>query len=567
MTVIDPRCKIAGLLVPVFALRREGDIGIGDTVSVMEAIDFCKEHHLRVLQLLPVNETSGDNSPYNAISSIALEPSYIAMVPDMVPGLSQAMLDKHLTAAVKKGFAAPCVDYPVIKKLKLDLLREAYESFQASGHCQAEFLAFKKKEADWLEDYALFRALIDHFQGNSCWTQWPDEQASPARARAWLSAGKAGRVDGDRDFYSFVQWVAFSQWERVRLHGDANGVGLMGDIPFGVSRYSADVWSNPLYFDLEWSGGAPPEKFFQSDEFTRRWGQNWGIPLYDWKNLEKADYEFWTRRVKKCAAIFNYFRIDHVLGFYRVYAFPWIPERNWEFAELTEEEAEELTGGLLPRFMERPDQPKTNAMLNCKQGEKLLKMILAAAPECGVVAEDLGLVPDYVRPSLQALGIPGFTIPIFERNEEDRSFTPKEDHAELSLVTYGTHDHQPIAAFYEGLCRWWHGENGHEGWLEVQRLMTFLGLDPENPPREFNEDLHRTMIEVLMACPSWLAVLMVSDLLGTSQRFNEPGIAGNSNWSQRLELSLAEYSRHPRFGKPIAWLDEAIVASGRYFSV
>lgn len=566
MAKIDAERKIAGLLVPAFALRREGDIGIGDTVSVIEAIDFLKAHHLSVLQLLPINETSGDNSPYNAISSIALEPSYIALVPDMVPGLTQEILDKHVTAAFKKSsiVSGAVVEYPLIKKIKFDVLRDAFDEFVRRGQV-GELAAFKKEEADWLEDYALFRSLTDFHNGNSCWTMWPQEQSSPRLARAWVE----GRPDltgliKDCEFYSYVQWVAFSQWAKVRMHADRSGVALMGDIPFGVSRYSADVWSNPQFFDLNWSGGAPPEKFFQSDEFTRRWGQNWGIPLYNWKNLEKDHYSFWTRRVRKCALIFNYFRIDHVLGFYRVYSFPWIPERNEEFAELTEEEAAELTGGLLPRFMERPDEPAANAKLNCRQGEKLLKVILAAAPECGVVAEDLGLVPDYVRPSLVKLGIPGFTIPIFERNEKDRSFTPKEEHAKLSLVTYGTHDHQPIASFYEGLCRWWHGENGHEGWLEVQRLMTFLGLDEIEPPQSFTEDLHHTMIDVLMESPSWLAVLMVSDLLGTTQRFNEPGIAGSSNWSSRLDMSLADYAKDPRFSKPIAWLDQSIAASGRY---
>lgn len=565
MARIDAERKIAGLLVPVFALRRDQDLGVGDTLSVEEAIDFLAAHRISVLQLLPVNETSGDNSPYNAISSIALEPSYITMVPDMVPGLSAAILEKFVRPEMSHSFAGPAVDYPLVKKLKLELLRAAFDAYVSgsdAGGADNEFAAFEKAQADWLEDYSIFRALIDHHGGNSCWTMWPEEHSSPAKARAWMAQTEQGLATDCR-FYRFVQWVAFSQWGRVRRHADQNGVGLMGDIPFGVSRYSADVWSDPASFDLKWSGGAPPEKFFQSDEFTRRWGQNWGIPLYNWKELEKNDYSFWTRRVRKCAEIFNYFRIDHVLGFFRIYAFPWIPELNWEFAELTEEEAEERTGGLLPRFVERPDEPASFAKLNCSQGEKLLKMILAAAPECGVVAEDLGMVPDYVRPALKKLGIPGFTIPIFERDESDRSFVPMEEHPQLSLITYGTHDHQPIASFYEELCRWWHGENGHEGWLEVQRFMRFLGLDEDNPPEKFTSELHRTMIDVLMDSPCWLAVLMVSDLLGTGDRFNEPGIAGSSNWSRRLTMSLDEYARDPHFGQCIGWLDRALTESGR----
>lgn len=559
---INPAKKLAGLLFPVFALRRENDLGIGDTLCVEDAIGFLQRHKLSILQILPVNETGGDNSPYNAISSIALDPLYISMVPDMVPGLTALDLDKHAPAALRTDLESGPVKYGTVRKLKLELLDAAFKNFEKLPAAeQAPFKKFCEDEKEWLTEYSLFRSLVDKFDGNACWTTWPAEQSTYASAAKWAEG--RDEITYSRRFYSYVQWVAFAQWARVRAHADNAGVGLMGDIPFGVSRYSADVWSNPQLFDLKWSGGAPPEKFFQSDQFTCEWGQNWGIPLYNWAQHKKTNYAFWQRRVRHVANIFQYFRIDHVLGFFRVYAFPWIPERNHEFIGLTEEEAEELTDGDLPRFMAQSDELPKNAKLNNKQGEELLAMILKAAPECGVVAEDLGMVPDYVRPCLQKLGIPGFTIPIFERIEKDRSFKPKETHEILSLVTYGTHDHQPIASFYEGLCKWWHGEDGHEGWLEVQRLMKFLGLDVDNPPESFTPALHKRMIEVLMECPSWLAVLMVSDLFGVSQRFNEPGIAGDSNWSQRLDRSLADYERDEQFARPIKWLEDAVVKTSR----
>ncbi len=569
MAQIDPNKKAAGLLLPVFALRRQGDLGIGDTLCVEDAIDFLSRHNLGVLQILPVNETGGDNSPYNALSSIALDPLYISLVPEMVPGLSAEMLAKHVPDALAQELSQGPVQYTTVRKLKLDLLADAFASFEkastSADKSQQDLLAqFCLEQSDWLADYALFRALVDKFDGNACWTNWPAEQSTLAKTKKWLlTADEASEMADKQRFYSYVQWVAFSQWRRVRAHADKSSVELMGDIPFGVSRYSADVWCNPQLFDLKWSGGAPPEKFFQSDLFTCQWGQNWGIPLYDWPNHEKTNYAFWQRRVKQIASIFHYFRIDHVLGFFRVYSFPWIPGRNHEFIDLTELEAKKLTGGELPRFLERPDIPPKNAKLNNEQGEKLLRMILAAAPNSGVVAEDLGMVPDYVRPCLQKLHIPGFTIPIFERVEKDQSFKPKETHAKLSLVTYGTHDHQPIRNFYEGLCQWWHGKDGHEGWLEVQRLMVFLGMDEDAPPEHFTPELHRRMIEVLMECPSWLAILMISDLFGVSQRFNEPGISGDSNWSQRLDRTLAEYEVDAQYSQAIKWLDQAVLANSR----
>ncbi|CAN5393119.1 4-alpha-glucanotransferase [soil metagenome] len=561
MTQIDQDKKAAGLLLPVFALRRKGDLGIGDTLCVEDAIDFLSRHNLGVLQILPVNETGGDNSPYNALSSIALDPLYVSLVPDLVPGLSADILTSQVSSELAQKLSQGPVQYSVVRKLKLDLLFAAFENFDKTDKVFAQFCT---EQSDWLADYALFRSLVDKFDGNACWTNWPLEQSTLAKTKEWLlKSPEAKQIALKQSFYSYVQWVAFSQWGRVRVHADNNSVELMGDIPFGVSRYSADVWCNPQLFDLKWSGGAPPEKFFQSDLFTCQWGQNWGIPLYHWPSHEKTNYAFWQRRVKQVASIFHYFRIDHVLGFFRVYSFPWIPERNHEFIDLTELEAKKLTGGELPRFMARPDTPLKNARLNNDQGEKLLKMILAAAPNSGVVAEDLGMVPDYVRPCLQKLHIPGFTIPIFERVEKDQSFKPKETHEKLSLVTYGTHDHQPIRNFYEGLCQWWHGKDGHQGWLEVQRLMVFLGMDEDSPPEHFTPELHKRMIEVLMECPSWLAVLMISDLFGVSQRFNEPGISGDSNWSQRLDRTLAEYEADPQYAQAIKWLDQAVIANSR----
>jgi 4-alpha-glucanotransferase len=564
---INANKKMAGLLVPVFALRRASDLGIGDTKCVMEAIDFCSRHKLKVFQVLPINETSPDNSPYNAISSIALDPVYLTLSPDMVPGLDASLLAQHVSEDLLASLAEGPVQYDVVKALKLKILFAAFRKFeQGKGKDSADFAAFQKKEKDWLDDYALFRALVDEEGGNVCWTHWRPEFQNPQAARAAIarSGGDTG-ADVKIRFYKYVQWVAFSQWQSVRHHADEKGVELMGDIPFGVSRYSADVWGKGQLFELKWSGGAPPERFFQADPFTQKWGQNWGIPVYKWDAHLLEDFAFWRSRVKHVADIFHYFRIDHVLGFFRVYAFPWLPERNGEFIDLSEDEAEKMTGGVLPRFIPRDDDTAKNCKLNCADGTEYLKVILEAAGDsCGVVAEDLGVVPDYVRPRLKELGIPGFTIPIFEKNKTDKSFKTSEEYEVLSLVTLGTHDHQPVKTYYESLCRWWHGEDGHEGWLEVQRLMKFLDWPKDqDPPTEFTPELHRRFIEVLMECQPWLAVFMISDLLGVSQRFNEPGIAGDSNWSQRLALPLDAYEHEKPFSEAIHWLDEAVSASGR----
>ncbi|MDX1985351.1 MAG: 4-alpha-glucanotransferase [Candidatus Obscuribacter sp.] len=565
---LDPAHKLSGLLIPVFAMRRQGDLGVGDTQCVMDSVDFLASLSMTVLQLLPINETGADNSPYNALSATALDPVYLTMSPLMVPGLSEKMLAELAPASLVAELEEGPVDYARVKKLKLDLLHAAFTAFTggAAGEAGSEALAAFKKQP-WLKNYSIFRAFMDENGGSAVWTEWKPEHRDRRHLEQILETDlkSGGKIKQRMDFYEYVQWVAYQQWHQVRLYADRCGVALMGDIPFGVSRYSADVFGFRELFDLENSGGAPPESFFQTDKFTAVWGQNWGIPLYNWDEHRKTKFAFWRERVRQTTEIFHYFRIDHVLGFFRVYAFPWIPERNSEFVDLSEEEARALAGGRLPRFLPRADEPEENALLNLKEGTALLDVILDAAGEAGVVAEDLGMVPGYVRPRLQEMRIPGFIIPIFERQEDDpeRNFRSPDTYEAVSLVTLGTHDHEPIASYYERLSKWWRGEDGHEGWLEVSRLMRFLGLSPEEAPEHFSDDLHRRLLQVVLTSPSWLAVLMISDLLGTSQRFNEPGLAGDSNWSQRLEKPLAMYKKDPHYLELFTWLRKVVRESGR----
>ncbi|HEY9717985.1 MAG TPA: 4-alpha-glucanotransferase [Trichormus sp.] len=567
---IDTTRKLAGILVPVFALRHAHDFGVGDAQAMRDAIDFCAENNIGVLQILPINETGGDNSPYNAISSVALDPVYVTLTPDTVPNLTQQMITNVAPEALLVELRQGAVNYPRVKQLKVQLLWEAFNSFEkehinkVSERAQ-ELKDFESENSRWLEPYSLYRTLIDEHGGNAVWTQWEVHLHGYESAKASVAAQSNVReMQRSRQFWSFVQWVLFRQWREVKAYAEQRKVKLMGDLPFGVSRYSVDVWCEPELFDLQWSCGAPPEKFFQGDKFVREWGQNWGMPLYDWDAHRKENFEWWRQRVHHLTDLFHYFRIDHVLGFFRVYGFPWIPERNHEFVDLTQEQAAELTGGELPHFIPRSDEEEEDAQENAKEGAELLKVLLDASGPAGIVAEDLGMVPDYVRPLIRKLGMAGFSIPIFERiSDEDREFKPIETLPVLSLATYGTHDHQPIAAYYAELVKWWHGPDGNEGWHEVQRLMRFLGEDDQNPPLEFTDELHRVFLRVLLETPCWLAALMITDMLGTTQRFNEPGLSGDYNWSQRLDRPLHQYLNDPQYGGKIKYLSNLIKQTDR----
>jgi 4-alpha-glucanotransferase len=164
------------------------------------------------------------------------------------------------------------------------------------------------------------------------------------------------------------------------------------------------------------------------------------------------------------------------------------------------------------------------------------------------------------------MGIPGFAIPIFERNEKDRSFKKKEELHPLSIATYGTHDHMPLRSYYEDLCRRWHGPDGHEAWLDVQRLMRFLGLDEKDPPTEFTDELHKAFEQALLETPCWLAAFMIPDILGTSEQFNVPGV-GLGNWTSRMAKTLKAYEEDDYFGPKIKGLSEMIFKEDRLSSL
>lgn len=559
--------KVAGVLIPVFALRRDGDLRIGDTLAFKDAVDFCSRNKIAVLQTLPINETSGDNSPYNAISSMAVEPVLLAMEPDVVPGLEPGLLQeaRNRTAQLSDSI----IDYRSLKSVKLDLLSAAFKNLKASkGHLaeRKQFEKFKEENSFWLEPYSLFRALMELNGGSPVWTKWPDEIRDYQSALAWLKkTSDREKCLELQDFYSYIQWVGDNQWRAVKKHADSLNVRIMGDIPFGVSRYSSDVWHNQELFDLEMSGGAPPEPVFHGDEFTKRWGQNWGIPLYRWDVHRAEDFKWWRQRISRLMDHFHDFRIDHVLGFFRVYAFPWTPDRNGEFLTLTETEARTKTGGILPGFSPRDDDTEENRTRNKEEGCQILEALAETAGSGAIVAEDLGLiVPPYVRPAIHGLNMAGFAIPIFERDEDTREFTPLKELHPLSLATYATHDHQPIKSYYDDLVRWWHGENGHEGWLEVQRLMRLLGRDQNSAPDKFTDELLFDFEKALLLdSPCWLTVMMISDLLGLDLRFNQPGLSGGECWTLRLDRKLAEFEADETFGRRIERFRELIVESGR----
>ena len=533
---VSPEQKIAGVLTPLFAIRTENDLGIGDLAGLRQFIEWAVGAGFKVVQLLPINETGQDNSPYNAISAMAIEPTTLHLAPGSPEDLTQEDYDEVVTRFNLKRIRAGAVQYKKVRHLKRALLEKAFARFPGSD----AFDRFREEERSWLEDYSFFRALMEENGGNEAYDYWPEEQRTAEAARRWLetqSQEVRARFARNEDFFSYVQWIAYQQWMAAKAYADEHAVALMGDIPFGISYYSADVFSRPADFRLNWSGGAPPEPYFKDDEFTQKWGQNWGIPLYNWEAMRGNNFAWWRQRVRGVRRIFHLFRIDHVLGFYRIYAFPWRPDRNKEFLPLTQEQMLEKTGGRAPHFFPRGDSSHENCEKNRREGEEYLRVVLEAAESTRLIGEDLGTVPPYVRPSLHSLGIAGFKIPQWE-NTPDGRVVPGSKYERLSVATYATHDHRPLRAMWDEAHAAEESSNREQARTDLRKIADFSGVSslPESP--EFDRDFYAPIVRALSASNAWIAILMITDLFSRKDRFNVPGTATDSNWTRRLHMNV-----------------------------
>src|SRR5215813_1724864 len=529
--------KIAGILVPLFALRRENDLGIGDLGALQEFIDWIAEIGFTLVQLLPINETGADNSPYNAISSVAIEPTTLRLAPGSPDDLTREDFEGTLAKVELPSLRRGRVNYRQIKELKQRILKKAFANFlaRADEKRQSEFKRFCSEQSSWLPDYALFRVLIEENNDSAAWDRWPSQHQSTESARSWILSlphDKQATLARRGDFFCYVQWIADQQWRNIKAHAEQRRVALIGDIPFGVSYYSADVFSRRNEFMLDWFGGAPPEPVFKDDPFTQKWGQNWGIPLYRWSAMRASNLQWWRERVRATRRIFHLFRIDHVMGFYRIYAFPWAPHSNKEFLPLDQHQMLERTGGSAPHFAPRDDDTPENREANKREGEEYLRVVLEEAGAARVAGEDLGVVPEYVRPNLRYLGIAGFKIPQWETR--DGMIIPGDMYDRLSVATYATHDHKPIRALWNEAIEHPNSEEGQQARATLEKIALFAGLGTNNqrttvplvrhslaeggsPPNQswadwkptlfdqldYEKDFYPATMEALLRCNSW----------------------------------------------------------------
>jgi 4-alpha-glucanotransferase len=500
----------AGLLIPLFSCASTTSWGIGDIGDVEATASWLHGGSQRVLQLLPLNEMApGQQSPYSAISAMAIDPIYIRVpdVPEFQALGGEAALspiDRQTLADVR---AASGIDYRRIRPVKLGALRRSFERFLDAewrrdpprGHALREWVA---EQAWWVEDYSLFRAL--HARGGErAWTEWPLE----LQRREPAAIDRARRELADEVVYQqYLQWIAAAQWTEARRRAHAQNVQLFGDLPFMVDGDSADVWSRQHQFRLDVSVGAPPDAFSAS-------GQDWGMPLYEWEVMAREHYHWLRERARRSADLYDGYRIDHLVGFYRTY-------------------------GKLKNdgegFFTPADEPS-----QIQQGERLMDLFRSAGAE--IIAEDLGTVPDLVRASLTRLGVPGYRVFRWERHwhADGQPFRDPLEYPRVSVATSGTHDTEP-------LFEWWEHASADDR-RKVSELPLIRGLAggvdllqaPYDPP------VREVLLEALFASGSDLLLLPIQDVFGWRDRVNEPATVDEKNWSYKLPWPVDRLGEHP----------------------
>jgi 4-alpha-glucanotransferase len=311
-----PNWRGAGVAVPVFSLRSEKSFGVGEFTDIKLLVDWAKNCDLKLIQLLPINDTTAthtwtDSYPYAAISAFALHPMYLNLA--KVAGKEHAAIVKTLEAERLRLNELPEVEYEAVNKLKFDTVRKLYKLQKATFRDDTKYFEFFDLNRHWLVPYAVFCYLRDAYK-TSDYTQWPEHAVYNEEAIQQLADPTQPHYD-EIALHYFIQYHLHQQLKAATAYAHKNGIIVKGDLPIGIYRYGCDAWVAPALYNMDAQAGAPP------DDFAIK-GQNWGFPTYNWKKMEQDGYAWWRRRFEQMSEYFDAFRIDHILGFFRIWSIP-----------------------------------------------------------------------------------------------------------------------------------------------------------------------------------------------------------------------------------------------------
>ena len=493
----------AGVLLHPTSLPGEQGCGVFDQHAV-RFLDFLKEAGLKYWQVCPLGPTGYGDSPYQCFSAFAGNPYLVDLAVLVRFGLLDADDLTELAA-----LSPDRTDYGALYRIKPRLLRAAHGQFRKKTPAlpYGDFAAFCRKEAHWLDAYAYFRALKDHFDGLAWW-EWPAEVRDFARAgKSPLRARLAEAIGA----YQFGQYLFFGQWALVRAAARERGIAIIGDLPIFVAGDSADAWANPGFFELDPKtlqpvavAGVPPD-YFSED------GQLWGNPLYRWAAHRADGYAWWIARLRASFAQCDIVRIDHFRGFDAYWRIP-LPAKNARVGQ----------------WMPGP-------------GLELFRAFRQALPEARIIAEDLGVLTDSVVRLREDSGLPGMLVLQFAWGSDARNGYLPHNATANSVIYPGTHDNDTTLGWYQTASE-----------AERNYVRRYLRVSGSDVPWDF--------IRASYACVSRLAVISLQDVfaLGSGARFNTPAQA-EGNWQWRYRAAALE----KLFGPTTGYLRELAALTGR----
>ena len=471
----------AGILLPISSLPSRYGIGCFDEAAY-KFVDWLQTAGQHYWQILPLVPTSYGDSPYQSFSTFAGNPYFISLDKLVEAGL---LTEKEIKA-VDMGKKADDIDYAKLYKGRYKLLRKAYEKSRISEN--RDFQQYLADNGWWLEDYALFMALKDRFEGK-CWNEWPED----IRLRWGYSVDYYRKeLYFDIEFQMFMQYLFARQWQALKAYANSKGVEIIGDIPIYVAMDSADTWSHPELFQLNDKceplavAGCPPDGFSAT-------GQLWGNPLYNWDYHRSTSFDWWMSRLWYAFNMYDVLRIDHFRGFDEYYSIPY--------------GAKDAVNG---HWEKGPGIDLFNCMKYCLGDRR-------------VIAEDLGFMTDSVRQLVRDSGFPNMKVLEFAFDARDTGaaadYLPHNYNSNCVVYT-GTHDNETLQGWFKSISP-----------VEIEMVRDYL-YAPKTPLQE----LHKPMINTAMASVAATCIIPLQDYLGldNSARTNKPSTVGQ-NWRWRVD--------------------------------
>ncbi|MCM1542728.1 MAG: 4-alpha-glucanotransferase [Blautia sp.] len=473
--------RASGILLPVTSLPSKYGIGCFSR-EAYDFIDWLKEARQSYWQILPLSPTSYGDSPYQSFSSFAGNPYLI----DLEALIREGALTEEECSDCDFGEDPVLIDYEKLYRQRFSLLRLAYERSDISRN--EDFVRFARENAFWLDDYALFMAVKQCFEG-AAWSEWAED----IRKR-WGFALDYYRRECyfEIEFFKYIQFKFQEQWRKLKAYANEQGIRIIGDIPIYVAFDSADAWAHPemFQFDAEYQpvavAGCPPDAFSAT-------GQLWGNPLYRWEYHRQTGYQWWCRRLEHCFQLYDVMRIDHFRGFDEYYSIPW--------GEETAENGHWEKGPGMELF----------TTLQNRLGPK------------DIIAEDLGLQTPSVHKLLKDSGYPGMKVLEFAFDpEEDTGYLP-HCYDKNCVVYTGTHDNETLVQWYRGLDR-------------ESRAFAEEYLDNKDTPEE---EKYWDFVRLAMMSAADTCIIPLQDYLGLDKtaRINKPSTLGG-NWVWRMDRGM-----------------------------